>query len=248
MCSTRLTVELRQRVNELEDRDGNLRFLQAILAEIRLTADLRVLEIGCGTGLLGQFMSAVLGVPVCGLESSSALASIANKRFKCLSCPDGKIPDALGEFDLIYCKDMLMMVNDKREFYGSIRSHLRDGGTFCTYLPEEHDYARKPLFTFLPSSRISSLLCYGSLENNLQLLKESGFTNVRTSRLFLGSVQMNDNYVRRHSDGYFSNSESLIYEAERRAGLQDLLDSIITLEEFGVLVHYEWERTMVVAQ
>ncbi len=236
------------RPDDLEERGGNLRFLQAILAEVPLVHDSRILEIGCGTAVLGMFLGAVTGAEIYGTERSLELESIANTRIHCLFCPDGNIPERLEPFDLIYCKDTLMMVNDKQRFYSSVRSHLRDGGAFCTYLPDESDHQRKPLFSFIPCGLETSRFSYGSLEKNLELLKECGFENVFTRRLFLGSVEMDEKYVRRHWDGYFSNSDSHVYEEERAAGLSKLREVLTKLEDFGILVSYEWERTMVIAR
>jgi SAM-dependent methyltransferase len=236
------------RTGNLEDRGGNLRFLQAMVAEVPLAHDSKILEIGCGTGALGMFLGAATGAEVYGTERSPELAAIASTRIHCLLCPDGNIPETLDPFDLIYCKDIMMMVDDKRRFYRSVRSHLRDGGTFCTYLPEESDHQRKPLFNFIPCGLETSRLSYGSLEENLKLLKECGFERTSTRRLFLGSVEMNESYARRHWDGYFSNSDLHVYEGERASGLGKLIDILNELEDFGILASYEWERTMVIAR
>ena len=241
-------MSLGSRFDSLEETGGNLRFLQAILTEVPLTAESRILEIGCGTGALGGFMSAAVGAEVYGIELSAELAVIAGNRIQCFHSPEGNIPEALDLFHLIYCKDMLMMVTDKKKFFRSIRLRLRDGGAFCTYMPAEYDYQKKPLFSFVPCSLGTSRVSYGSLENNLDLLKQAGFKTVRTIRLLLSSIQMNESYVRRHRDGYFSNSDLHAYEPERSAGLGALLSVANSLEDFGILAHYEWERTMVVAQ
>lgn len=236
------------RFDFLEDTGGNLRFLQAILAAVALSPSSRILEIGCGTGALGMLLGAVTGAKIYGTELSAELTAIARTRMHCLHCPQGNIPEIFGVFDLVYCKDMLMMVADKRRFYSSIRCRLRPGGAFCTYFPDEADYFQKPLFSFVPSGLAASRLCYGSLQENLRTLKECGFERIHTERLFLGSVQLNEAYVRRHWDGYFSNSDSSDCENERQSGLRELLDAIKQLEDFGILAHYDWERTMLVVR
>jgi SAM-dependent methyltransferase len=239
---------MENRIINLEERGGNLRFLQAVLAHISLTNGSKVLEIGCGTGVLGEFVGAVTGATVYGTERSARLALLASRRIRCIYYPDGSLPVLVGPFDLIYCKDMLMMVDDKRAFFRSVRSRLFSGGAFCTYLPDEADYDAKHLFKFIRCGKEESRRRYGTITDNLALLEECGFKDVKTVRLFLGTVQMNENYVRRHWDGYFSNSDSAVYEGERFAGLSTLWECIDHLEAFGILAHYEWERTMVIAR
>ncbi len=236
------------RLVNLEARGFNLRFLQAMLVRVTITRNSRILEIGCGTGVFAGLFQAATGAHIQATELSAELAEIASGRVHCFHRPDGNIPENCGRFDLIYCKDMLMMVGDKRKFYESVRSHLARGGVFCTYLPEAKDYNEKLLFDFIPSALETSSVSYGSLEDNLLLLKQCGFKNVETERLLLDQVQLNASYVQRHLDGYFSNSDSETFQEERQKGLLDLLTNLNHLEGFGILAHYQWERTMVVAR
>jgi hypothetical protein len=143
---------------------------------------------------------------------------------------------------------MLMMVKDKRQFFREVRCRLVKGGAFCTYLPDSGDYEAKQLFKFVPAGKRESQRRYGTIGDILALLAECGFKDLKTARLTLGTVQMNDNYVDRHRDGYFSNSDSAAYDEERKNGLDNMLNCLTQLEKFGVLAHYGWERTMVIAR
>jgi hypothetical protein len=115
-------------------------------------------------------------------------------------------------------------------------------------VPDEHDMMTKPLFKFIPCGLAASRRCYGNIDDNIELLAGCGFTDVRTLRIPLGTVLMDENYVHRHWDGYFSNSNIPAMNHERRAGLSALREGLNTLLDFGIMVHYEWERTMVVAR
>lgn len=236
------------RARHLERRGGNLRFAQAVLNEVALGGHSAVLEIGCGTGVLAEYIGAAAGIEVVGTELSPEMAEIARRRIRCFHSPDGRPPEGVGPFDLIYCKDVLPEVGDKRSFFQFVRSSLRAGGVFCTYLPTDSDLAGKPLFRLIPCGLVASRASYGSLADVVGTLTQCGFADVRTSRLLLGMVPLDESYVRRHWDGYFSNSEAGALDEERTAGLQSLREVINALADFGILAHYEWERTMVTAR
>jgi SAM-dependent methyltransferase len=236
------------RRRQLERRGGSLHFLQAVLSEVRLGKGSRVLEVGCGTGVLAEYFSAATGADFFGTEMSEARALAAGERVRCVYSPGGELPRALGPFDLIYCKDVMPEVGDKRKFYTDVCSCLAEGGVFCTYLPEDNDLTAKPLFRYIPCGLDASRDCYGGVEENVRLLCECGLGDVRTRRLSLGTVQMDEEYVRRHWDGYFSNSHDRSFDEERRDGLTRLRDALITLSDFGILAHYEWVRTLLVAR
>lgn len=240
--------EMEVRESALEDTGGNLRFLHALLAEVQLDRTSRVLEIGCGTGALGEFLAAATGAKVYGTERSAELSLIANRRIPCIYYPDGGLPVLDSPLDLIYCKDVLMMIKNKRQFFREVRCRLVKGGAFCTYLPDEGDIETKQLFNFISAGKAESRRCYGTIEGNIALLGECGFEDVRTKRLLLGNIQINETYVHKHWNGFFSNTDISTYERERKTGLVNLLDCIQNLDTFGILAHYEWERTMVIAR
>src|SRR5437762_13397449 len=96
-------VEFNQsRIKSLDDTGGNLRFLQALLAEVQLDSTSRVLEIGCGTGVLGQFLEAATGAKVYGTERNADLSVIATRRFRCLCYPYGSLPILVSPFNPTY--------------------------------------------------------------------------------------------------------------------------------------------------
>jgi SAM-dependent methyltransferase len=236
------------RADHLEDRGGNLRFLQALLEESQIGRGSRVLEIGCGTGIFASYLATCSGAVVIGTEISLELVRAASLRIPCLHLPGGGVPDTEGPFDLVFCKDVIPMISNKLSFFASIRHRLRRGGKFITYVPSPNDFQEKFLYRFIPGSLRESRSHYGALRDILGMLRESGFTEIRTRRLFLGTVAVNRRYVSKHGDGFFSNTEAEELEEGRLAGLERLQRGIQLLENEGMLLHYEWERTLVVSR
>ena len=144
----------------LEENGGNLLFLNALMNTIKSTLNSKVLDIGCGTGTLGQYLS--FRAEIIGTEKSRMRSKIANQKIQCLYCAGETIPSRIGTFDLIYCKEVLPSINNKLIFFKTIRKRLRAEGIFCTYIPDMNDIIEKPLYRFLPYDIDSSIKRYGS--------------------------------------------------------------------------------------
>ncbi len=236
------------RADHLEETGGNLRFMQALLEETGLGPDSSVLEIGCGTGVLASYIATCSGAKVLGTERSGELARLASHRIDCVYTPDGSLPNSDQGFDLIFCKDVLPLIANKVDFFTNIARLLRKNGTFSTYAPEERDFTEKPLYAFLPHSREQSQERYGTMTALLAALHVAGFKRIKTFRITLGNIPINTRYAGKHRDGFFSNTESVEFERSRLTGLHFLQQTVDLLADHGASLHYDWERTMVVAR
>ena len=232
----------------LEENGGNLLFAQALLHNAMVTKRSRILEIGCGTGIFGEYFAAITQAKFIGLEQSLTMAQIARERIKCIYVPNGIIPHKIGLFDLIYCQAVLPLIDNKDHFYKMISHHLEGGGVFSSYLPSIEDIIAKPLHNFIPLVAESSISRYQSMGKNINLLYNAGFNKVKTLRISLGSVWLNEYYISKHRDGYFSNAKKISINERRAKSLMKMQTSLNTLSDYGITSHYEFERTMIIAQ
>ncbi len=241
-------IEARTREKHLEERGGNLYFLQSLLNECNICPATRILELGCGTGLLAYYLALITGAKVQGTEMSKGAFKLAQKRIRCHYTPNSKIPDNIGKFDMIYCKDVLPCNKDKGVFYRMILNHLDVKGVFVTYMPSEKDIRLKPLLNFIPQSIETTNSVYGTIIDNIQCMQRVGFKTFKSFPLHLGSIPMDRNYVCKHWDGYFSNTDSQEYEVERFEGLRHFQEVLDILGDEGIVPFYHWARTMIVAK
>ena len=237
-----------KRETYLEESGGNLIFLNAILDSYQISSNSRILDIGCGTGVMAKNIALITGANVFGTEISEKLVELANARIPCKFSSNGDIPPDIGKFNLIYCKDVLPSIQDKKSFYKMVFTHLHKDGIFCTYMPEYADHLNKPLFKFIKGSFKASRKCYGKVTQNIKFMKEAGFKNVTKYRIPLGSVALDERYASIHYDGYFSNTVKPNYFNQRINGLSRLVNDTETANEFGITINYEFERTMLIAR
>ncbi len=236
-----------ERTFHLEDRGGNLLFLQELLTLKRFSSNDRILEIGCGTGILAYYFKNIKGVTVYGTEISETAFDIAKHRINCFHVVDGSIPQSLNELDLIYCKDVLPMIMRKYSFYKEILESLSDDGIFCTYMPSFSDIINKPILKYIPNSIEKSIESYSSIEENCNFLKMAGFSLVETKEIDLGEVNIDSNYCKKHMDGFFSNTDKETNPMNRYSKLKNFEQSILELNSKGLNLSYIWKRTLITA-
>lgn len=236
-----------ERNYHLEDRGGNLLFLQELLSLRDFGANDRVLEIGCGTGIMAYYFKCIKGVEIYGTEISQSAYEVAKRRINCLHVRDGKIPTNFSELDLVYCKDVLPMIMEKQLFYEKIFETLSNGGIFCTYMPSFSDIINKPILKYIPHSIERSMESYSSIEENCKLLQKAGFSSVVTKEINLGGVNLDSNYCKKHMDGFFSNTDKVENPKDRYSNLQHFEHSLLEINSTGVNLIYRWKRTLIIA-
>lgn len=121
--------------------EGAYRSLLDVLDACGLTLDgARVLDFGCGTGLLTEFLAHRVG-SVVGVDTSPAMRSvlaskIAARRWQNVTVHDD-LPD--GEYDLVVCSSVLGFVDDYPGRVARLAALLAPGGLLVQW-----DWARDP--------------------------------------------------------------------------------------------------------
>ena len=91
---------------------------------------LRVLDLGCGTGLAGLLFKPC-AARLTGIDLSPAMIEKARARDVYDSLIVGDIETALiGEYDLILAADTLVYLGDLRPVFAAVADHLAPGGFF----------------------------------------------------------------------------------------------------------------------
>lgn len=232
----------------LEASGCNLHLFSEICQELEEFNSGEFLDIGCGTGIFAQYLEASTGLTAFGTEVCDHAYKLASRRIRCHRVQGIDLPFSDGKFDLVTANNVMMMIDSKRSWYSEIFRVLRVGGKFATVMPTKCDYLEKPLYSYIPGSRQSSMSRYGTLEEALEDLREAGFAQVKVRRISLGTVEVGDRYIHRHRSGYFSNSESPQLTAGRLAGLAEFSAHTKALAVMGFRMHYDLERTLLIGE
>ena len=129
-----------QQMAELDDRHWWYRARRRILAElirreVRLPADGRILEIGCGTGHNLPMLSGFDHVD--GLELDDEAAALSEKRLGrgIIRSPLPELDGVSNDYDLIGAFDVIEHIEDDRAALAAIATKLKPGGKFMMTVP-----------------------------------------------------------------------------------------------------------------
>ncbi|WP_175507301.1 class I SAM-dependent methyltransferase [Nocardioides alpinus] len=96
-----------------------------------MTGDSDVLEVGCGTGVMAERISALSGVTLVVIDHSDASVELAEARGIDARWADiCYLPFEDDTFDVVYAGAMLHEVRDIERAVAEVRRVLRPGGTF----------------------------------------------------------------------------------------------------------------------
>jgi ubiquinone/menaquinone biosynthesis C-methylase UbiE len=118
-----------------------------LVAEMGLSPDATVLDVGSGSGRRSIELARHLGVMVCGIEPSSHNLNTARHKLKeagkahahldqrvsFMSGTARNLPIADQSADLVWCRDVLCLVDPIAEAYAEFRRVLRPGGRVLVY-------------------------------------------------------------------------------------------------------------------
>ena len=146
--------------------------------------DLKVIDLGCGTGELTRLLADALpGSRVTGLDSSpQMLEKAAVNGMPRLDFEQGDLAALTGNWDIIFSNAALQWSPDHRTLIPHLFSRLNPGGQICVQVPSNHDHIshrliretaqEEPFRTALKGfERISPVL---TIEEYTRLLFEQG--------------------------------------------------------------------------
>jgi 2-polyprenyl-3-methyl-5-hydroxy-6-metoxy-1,4-benzoquinol methylase len=139
----------------------------------------RVLDLGCGAG---AFLAALrdagaqpVGVDIAEAALERARTNVPGADLRRLE--DGVIPAGHGEFDLVWCSEVLEHIPDVAEALYEVRRVLKPGGRLLLTVPNTGLRAR-----LRPHDPLGQHVRFFTRRSLAQTLEATGFAPVRVSR------------------------------------------------------------------
>jgi predicted TPR repeat methyltransferase len=134
--------------------------LDAAIARVADVRTARVLDLGCGTGLMGQYLRPRAGRLV-GVDLSGRMLDKARERgiydeLECRGIDEYLAAQAAASFDLVAAADVLVYFGELAPLFGQVRRALAPGGWFCFSVEASTDAD----FALRPSNRYAHSLAY----------------------------------------------------------------------------------------
>jgi DNA gyrase subunit B len=108
---------------------GDQSLIQAHIAACGRPAPAAVLELCCGTGMVGRSFAAA-GYHVCGIDLTKGMAEEANRYFPCICTSAAAIPFLDRSFDVVVLRQAYFLLEDGQQVLREAHRVLKDDGVF----------------------------------------------------------------------------------------------------------------------
>lgn len=131
---------------------------ESLQAAVTLSADTRVLDFGCGTGLLAERLAPHVH-EVVAVDASAAMVevlsakSLPNVKSLAATWTPANLPNDLGRFHLVVCSSVCAFLDDYPGTAAMLASLLHPGGHFVQWDWELDPSAEEPMGLTAPTIR-----------------------------------------------------------------------------------------------
>lgn len=210
-------------------RKADAALLNSMLQELDWRKEMRILDIGCGTGNYLALLRRATQVQAHGIEPSAGMIQKARAKNPDITFQQGDaahIPHADAFFDFVYMTDVIHHVPDIRAMFTEIRRVLRLQGKLCIATQSHAQIAARPIATFFPGTIRVDQARYPDIDAIVGAAEAGGFTFLKTIVLEAGeAIAINEAFLElARKKGY--SMLHLIADEEYEQGLQDLREAL----------------------
>ena len=148
-------------------RHGDVRAIKHFLEELAVFPEMRILDIGCGTGNNTDLVQKITHGQVFGLEPSEGMIRKAikkNDEIIFVSGHGGDIPFENGFFDFVYMTNVIHHIDDIDCLFGEIQRVLAQGAKCCIMTQSHRQIENRSTAQFFPSTTIIDKARYPDIE------------------------------------------------------------------------------------
>ncbi len=205
-------------------RKSDLALIQRFIQALPSRSDMRVLDIGCGTGNYTDLFQKLTQVEVYGVEPSAGMLEKARRKNNHITFKIGQadsIPFDNDFFDFVYMIDVIHHVPDINAMFTEIWRVLKPGRMGCIVTQSHQQIEARPIAHYFPGTARVDKERYPDIDEIIQTASTQGFTQTNGEFLSEESVELDNDYLELvRKKGY--SMLHLISDEEYRAGLKAL--------------------------
>ena len=174
-----LTPEILAPMDQLHS--GGFATTKAQVAKLELSPEMRVLDVGCGIGGPARYLANTFGCRVTGIDLTDEFVEVARMLTKRCGLSDKtefhqgnalELPFEDGTFDVVWCQNVTMNIENKGGLLAQIQRVLKPGGKF-TYTEYVRGQGGDPIYP-VPWAHDPSYSFIVTPEEMRKMVEESG--------------------------------------------------------------------------
>lgn len=136
-------------------RHADIELINSFLREIDFDKEIRVLDVGCGTGNHTDLLQKVTKGEVYGVEPSEGMLGKAKAKESKVVFKQGyadELPFEDEYFDFVYMTDVIHHVPDIEAMFAEIKRVLKEGGQVCIVTQSHQQIENRPIMKYFPGT------------------------------------------------------------------------------------------------
>ena len=223
-----------------EHRSGSGEIAKGLADLAGTSADLTVLDVGCGTGAASVAFHELTGASVYGVDKSAEMLRYARQKSRTVNfvrADAHRLPFRDEKFDFAYTLLVIHHLEDVGAFLRELYRVMRNGKV--AVLTCSHDWVgRHPMNRFFPSFASIDLARFPRVDSVERWLEGAGFMKVETRSIETKPYLADMDYVKRVGDRWVSTLQ-LLPEDEFQEGLEKLRRAVCDPDGAGLEIHWE---------
>ena len=213
-------------------RGGEIAIAGLLTLELPPDPNIRILDVGCGTGNYADLIQKETGFQVYGVEPSEGMLEKARQKNPHIVFKTGhadQIPFDDAFFDLAYMTDVVHHVPDIKAMFSETLRVLRNsdpesgkpGGRFCIVTQSHKQIEERPIAHYFPGTVHVDKERYPDIPELIESATSQGYTRAESVSLWHKPIELDASYLELvRKKGY--SMLHLISDEEYKVGLRKL--------------------------
>ena len=211
-------------------RKSDLTLVQRLTQVLPPRSDLRILDLGCGTGNYTDLFQRLTQAQVFGVDPSGGMLEKAREKDTNVTFKIGQadnIPFENDFFDFTYMTDIIHHVPDIEAMFGEIKRVLKSGGVGCVVTQSHQQIEARPIAHYFPGTARVDKERYPDIPEIIRAASSQNFIELGSEILSEKPIELDADFLELvRKKGY--SMLHLISDEEYQAGLQKLEGALDT--------------------